>query len=99
MYRAYMSNNHIPVIIICITIIYAIFTALNLNNIVISILAYQLTQEDMEEIRDNLMEVRLSLQKGDLIEALQHLNNVDENLLLIQTTPYNASHNNITNTG
>lgn len=31
------------------------------------------------------MEVRLALQKGDLIEALQHLNNVDEDLLLLET--------------
>lgn len=38
--------------------------------------------EVLEEIRENLMEVRLALQKGDLIEALQHLNNADEDLLL-----------------
>jgi hypothetical protein len=41
--------------------------------------------EDLEEIRENVMEVRLALQKGDLIEALQHLNNVDEDLLLLET--------------
>jgi hypothetical protein len=40
---------------------------------------------DLEEIRENMMEVRLALQKGDLIEALQHLNNVDEDLLLLET--------------
>ena len=41
--------------------------------------------EDLEEIRENVMEVRLALQKGDLIEALQHLNNMDEDLLLLET--------------
>jgi hypothetical protein len=41
--------------------------------------------EALEEIRENVMEVRLALQKGDLIEALQHLNNVDEDLLLLET--------------
>ena len=53
-----------------------------------SILANQqpsLKTEDLEEIRENMMEVRLALQKGDLIEALQHLNNVDEDLLLLET--------------
>jgi len=44
-----------------------------------------LKTEDLEEIRENMMEVRLALQKGDLIEALQHLNNVDEDLLLLET--------------
>ena len=44
-----------------------------------------LKTEDLEEIRENIMEVRLALQKGDLIEALQHLNNVDEDLLLLET--------------
>lgn len=41
--------------------------------------------EVLEEIRENIMEVRLALQKGDLIEALQHLNNVDEDLLLLES--------------
>jgi hypothetical protein len=41
--------------------------------------------EFLEEIRENLMEVRLALQKGDLIEALQHLNNADEDLLLLES--------------
>lgn len=45
----------------------------------------QLAKADLEEIRENLMEVRLALQKGDLIEALQHLNNADEDLLLVET--------------
>ncbi len=39
--------------------------------------------DSIKEIRENLLEVRLSLQKGDLIEAMQHLNNVDEELLLL----------------
>ena len=38
--------------------------------------------KDFEEVRDNLVEVRLALQKGDLTEALQHLNNAEEQLLL-----------------
>ena len=41
------------------------------------------TTDSLKEIRENILEVRLSLQKGDLIEALQHLNNVDEELLLL----------------
>ena len=45
----------------------------------------ELTPENTEEIRENLLEVRLALQKGDLIEALQHLNNVDEELLLLSS--------------
>ena len=44
-----------------------------------------LKTEDLEEIRENIMEVRLALQNGDLIEGLQHLNNVDEDLLLLET--------------
>jgi|SRR5687767_2302685 len=43
----------------------------------------EVTPDSLEEIRENLLEVRLSLQKGDLIEALQHLNNVDEQFLLL----------------
>jgi hypothetical protein len=31
-----------------------------------------------------LVEVRLALQKGDLTEALQHLNNAEEQLLLFE---------------
>ena len=45
--------------------------------------------DSIKEIRENILEVRLSLQKGDLIEALQHLNNVDEELLLM--TSINSS--------
>jgi hypothetical protein len=41
------------------------------------------TPDSIKEIRENLLETILSLQKGDLIEALQHLNNVDEELLLL----------------
>ncbi|HZD35642.1 MAG TPA: hypothetical protein VE130_10590 [Nitrososphaeraceae archaeon] len=47
--------------------------------------------EVLEEIRENLMEVRLALQKGDLIEALQHLNNADEDLLLEESGSQPAS--------
>ena len=43
----------------------------------------EVTPDSLKEIRENLLEVRLSLQKGDLIEALQHLNNVDEQFLLL----------------
>jgi hypothetical protein len=43
----------------------------------------EVTPDSLKEIRENLLEVRLSLQKGDLIEALQHLNNVDEQILLL----------------
>jgi hypothetical protein len=39
---------------------------------------------NFEELRDNLVEVRLALQKGDLTEALQHLNNAEEQLLLFE---------------
>ena len=42
--------------------------------------------DSIKEIRENILEVRLSLQKGDLIEALQHLNNVDEELLLLTSS-------------
>jgi len=45
----------------------------------------EITPENIKEIRENLLEVRLALQKGDLIEALQHLNNVDEELLLLSS--------------
>ena len=53
----------------------------------------KITPENLEEIRDNLLEVRLSLQKGDLIEALQHLNNAEEELLLISSEFSNTSNN------
>ena len=43
----------------------------------------EVPNDSIKEIRENLLEIRLSLQKGDLIEALQHLNNVDEELLLL----------------
>ncbi len=68
----------------------------NLHDTLISISAYSLTQDTLEEIRDNLMEDRLSLQKGDLIEALQHLNNADEELLLLQTNHTTSISNNTT---
>ncbi|MGD1838969.1 MAG: hypothetical protein ACPKPY_13045 [Nitrososphaeraceae archaeon] len=53
----------------------------------------KITSENFEEIRDNLLEVRLSLQKGDLIEALVHLNNAEEELLLISSEFSNTSNN------
>lgn len=50
----------------------------------------EITPEHIKEIRENLLEVRLALQKGDLIEALQHLNNVDEELLLLSSNISNS---------
>ena len=50
----------------------------------------EITPENIKEIRENLLEVRLALQKGDLIEALQHLNNVDEELLLFSSNISNS---------
>jgi DNA-binding GntR family transcriptional regulator len=48
----------------------------------LSVAASEINAKDVEEVRDNLVEVRLALQKGDLTEALQHLNNAEEQLLL-----------------
>jgi DNA-binding GntR family transcriptional regulator len=50
--------------------------------LILSAAASEINAEDVEEVRDNLVEVRLALQKGDLTEALQHLNNAEEQLLL-----------------
>jgi hypothetical protein len=63
--------------------------ALVLTNTIIGLPVFAATATDMnfnsfEELRDNLVEVRLALQKGDLTEALQHLNNVEEQLLLFE---------------
>ncbi len=63
--------------------------ALVLTNTIIGLPVLAATATDMnfnsfEELRDNLVEVRLALQKGDLTEALQHLNNVEEQLLLFE---------------
>lgn len=60
-----------------------------LANIIIGLPVLAATASDMnannfEELRDNLVEVRLALQKGDLTEALQHLNNAEEQLLLFE---------------
>jgi DNA-binding GntR family transcriptional regulator len=49
---------------------------------ILSAAASEINAKDVEEVRDNLVEVRLALQKGDLTEALQHLNNAEEQLLL-----------------
>jgi hypothetical protein len=70
---------------ICVYIIFTevLLAAATVNMVVISASSSQLTARDFEEVRDNLVEVRLALQKGDLIEALQHLNNADEQLLLL----------------
>ena len=50
--------------------------------LILSAAASETNSKDFEEVRDNLVEVRLALQKGDLTEALQHLNNAEEQLLL-----------------
>lgn len=60
-----------------------------LANIIIGLPVLAATASDMnannfEELKDNLVEVRLALQKGDLTEALQHLNNAEEQLLLFE---------------
>ena len=57
-----------------------------LANTIIGLPVLTATASDMnfEELRDNLVEVRLALQKGDLTEALQHLNNAEEQLLLFE---------------
>jgi hypothetical protein len=70
---------------ICVYIIFTevLLAAATVNMVVIPASSSQLTARDFEEVRDNLVEVRLALQKGDLIEALQHLNNADEQLLLL----------------
>jgi hypothetical protein len=48
---------------------------------VLTATASDMNANNLEELRDNLVEVRLALQKGDLTEALQHLNNAEEQLL------------------
>jgi hypothetical protein len=44
--------------------------------------ASEMNANYLEELRDNLVEIRIALKKGDLTEALQHLNNAEEQLLL-----------------
>jgi hypothetical protein len=51
---------------------------------VLTATASDMNANNIEELRDNLVEVRLALQKGDLTEALQHLNNAEEQLLLFE---------------
>src|SRR5918992_1587619 len=51
---------------------------------VLTATASDMNAKNFEELRDNLVEVRLALQKGDLTEALQHLNNAEEQLLLFE---------------
>jgi hypothetical protein len=53
------------------------------------IYSVEVSPDSLKEIRENLLEIRLSLQKGDLIEALQHLNNVDEQFLLLTSNNTN----------
>ena len=62
----------------------AIFVFANMieSFLFLSAAASEINAKDFEEVRDNLVEVRLALQKGDLTEALQHLNNAEEQLLL-----------------
>ena len=62
----------------------AIFILANMfeSFLILSAAASGINAKDFEEVRDNLVEVRLALQKGDLTEALQHLNNAEEQLLL-----------------
>jgi hypothetical protein len=62
----------------------AIFILVNMfeSFLILSAAASEINAKDFEEVRDNLVEVRLALQKGDLTEALQHLNNAEEQLLL-----------------
>ena len=84
---------------ICVCIIITVFllSVATINMVVIPASSSQLTAKDFEEVRDNLVEVRLALQKGDLIEALQHLNNADEQLLLL-TANVTASTNDTSST-
>jgi hypothetical protein len=80
--------HNIMTFTICVSIIITVFllAAATINTVIIPVSSSsQLTAKDFEEVRDNLVEVRLALQKGDLIEALQHLNNADEQLLLLAT--------------
>ena len=52
----------------------AIFVFANMieSFLILSSAASEINAKDVEEVRDNLVEVRLALQKGDLTEALQH---------------------------
>lgn len=78
-----MHISMISRICVCIIITVFLLAAATINMAIIPASSSQLTARDFEEVRDNLVEVRLALQKGDLIEALQHLNNADEQLLLL----------------
>ena len=62
----------------------AIFVLANMieSFLILSAAASEINAKDVEEVRDNLVEVPLALQKGDSTEALQHLNNAEEQLLL-----------------
>jgi len=65
-----------------------LITIIILANIAVGPFVFSVSASDMnfnfyEELRDNLVEVRLALQKGDLTEALQHLNNAEQQVLLL----------------
>lgn len=85
------STNIILLLLVILNSNLMISTFNNIPNMYSAYAKEEVTPEFIKEIRENLLEVRLSLQKGDLIEALQHLNNVDEELLLLSS--------NITNSG
>ena len=85
-------NKFLEMIKFTLILVINIFLAMTLSVLINTVFdffsiyqAYSIdvTTDSLKEIRENLLEVRLSLQKGDLIEALQHLNNVDEELLLL----------------
>jgi hypothetical protein len=76
---------HIPMLKFLVNFIVLFALAyMILGSIVSNALASDMNTNYFEELRDNLVEVRLALQKGDLTEALQHLNNAEEQLLLLQ---------------
>jgi hypothetical protein len=79
------SGIEINRVIITFSILLAALIIVLNGGFILAIQQPSFRSEALEEIRENVMEVRLALQKGDLIEALQHLNNVDEDLLLLET--------------
>lgn len=84
------STNIILLLLVILTSNMMISTFNNIPNTYSAYSKEEVTPEFIKEIRENLLEVRLSLQKGDLIEALQHLNNVDEELLLLSSNTTNS---------
>src|SRR5919112_606708 len=102
-YKHFISHNdrnNIMTLRISVSIIVIAVFVIATSTISIPIISASLSQlspNDIEEIRDNLVEVRLALQKGDLIEALQHLNNADEQLLLLAENATESTTMNTTN--